>query len=288
MLNKATEKTIPIYGSQCSAKIWGREGAPIILALHGWLDNAASFDLLAPYLEAFQVVALDLPGHGLSEHKPEGARYHFIEGVADVVDVIEHLTDDKIYLLGHSLGGALASLVAGVAPDKLHALLVIDALGPFSIEPGACPEFTRRALRKWKNRDLKQRKTYSSFEKAVEARQKAGDLTYESAEIMASRGTQAVSGGVVWRHDIRLTLPGLVRLTEAQVCAYLSAISVPTCMIIPSDGLALDPTVMQKRMQSVPDFKTVSLKGGHHLHMDSPAAVAQVVNDFFALPPKFV
>jgi len=60
-----------------AAQVWGDPLLPRLLALHGWLDNAASFDRLAPLLcEHFHIVALDLPGHGRSGHRPPGTWYH--------------------------------------------------------------------------------------------------------------------------------------------------------------------------------------------------------------------
>ena len=57
---------------EVAAKVWGKPGGLPVIGLHGWLDNAATFDLIAPHLEGVYLVALDLPGHGLSGHMPAG------------------------------------------------------------------------------------------------------------------------------------------------------------------------------------------------------------------------
>ena len=64
---------------------------PRVLALHGWLDNAASFLPMAPYLRDFDLVALDLPGHGRSMHLPPGADYSFPGAIANVLDAADAL-----------------------------------------------------------------------------------------------------------------------------------------------------------------------------------------------------
>ena len=74
--------TINIPGFTIAYKCFGDPSLPPMLALHGWLDNANSFDLLAPYLEKhFHLIAIDFPGHGHSSHLPIGCHYHFIDGI---------------------------------------------------------------------------------------------------------------------------------------------------------------------------------------------------------------
>ena len=60
---------------------WGSASDLPVLALHGWLDNASSFAPLASHLSGFQLLALDLPGHGHSQHRPPGMRYHLLDYV---------------------------------------------------------------------------------------------------------------------------------------------------------------------------------------------------------------
>lgn len=87
-------------------------GGPRVLALHGWLDNAASFVPLAPHLSALQLVAIDLPGHGHSAHLPAGASYTTAAAICHVLDVADALGWDRFSLLGHSMGAGIASLTA--------------------------------------------------------------------------------------------------------------------------------------------------------------------------------
>ncbi|MEZ5601350.1 MAG: alpha/beta fold hydrolase [Candidatus Competibacteraceae bacterium] len=85
-----------------AARAWGPlDGVPV-LALHGWLDNAASFDALAPLLPNTRLVALDLTGHGRSEHRPAGVHYHFVDFIPDVVAAADALGWNRFALLGHS------------------------------------------------------------------------------------------------------------------------------------------------------------------------------------------
>ena len=101
---------------------------PRVLALHGWLDNAASFVPLAPHLASLQLVAIDLPGHGHSAHLPAGASYTTAAAICHVLDVADALGWDRFSLLGHSMGAGIASLTASVS-DRVERLVAIEALG---------------------------------------------------------------------------------------------------------------------------------------------------------------
>ena len=96
------------YFSSPSGKIaykkWGTDSSPSVLALHGWLDNLASFEPLLQHLDDLCVVAIDLPGHGKSDHRPVGAHYHFLDWIPDILAVIEALGWKGLSLMGHSLG----------------------------------------------------------------------------------------------------------------------------------------------------------------------------------------
>ncbi len=113
------EIAVDAAGLSLVACVHGEDDAPPLLALHGWLDNAASFAPLATHLHGHRLIALELPGHGRSAHLPAGAFVHY--GMADYVAAVLAAADalelDTFDLLGHSLGAGIASLVAAAAPD---------------------------------------------------------------------------------------------------------------------------------------------------------------------------
>ncbi|EPM99030.1 alpha/beta fold family hydrolase, partial [Pseudomonas syringae pv. actinidiae ICMP 19070] len=103
--------------------------------MHGWLDNANSFARLAPHLEGLRIVALDLAGHGHSDHRPAGAAYALADYVFDVLQVAEQLGWQRFALLGHSLGAIIAVLLASSLPERVTHLALIDGLVPLTGEP---------------------------------------------------------------------------------------------------------------------------------------------------------
>jgi len=89
------------------------QAQPRLLCLHGWLDNANSFVPMMPYLPAFDLVAVDLPGHGYSD--PSNTSYLQAEVMVQVVKIMQALGWDDCHLMGHSMGGCIAPLVAVAA-----------------------------------------------------------------------------------------------------------------------------------------------------------------------------
>ena len=100
------------------------------IVLHGWLDNAGSFDTLAPQLVSscpqHSLVCLDYPGHGLSSHIAPGHMYHYLESMRLVRTVASHMGFDTFGIMGHSMGAGLSSLFAATHPDMVKALVMIE------------------------------------------------------------------------------------------------------------------------------------------------------------------
>lgn len=269
-----------------AARRW-HAGAPVrVLALHGWLDNAATFDALAPLLPDCEIVAIDLPGHGRSGHRAAGAWYHFIDYGTDVVAAADALGWEKFVLLGHSLGGAIASVLAGAIPERIAELWLIEALGPMSTAPAQGPELLGRALREREGLREKALRVFASLDEAAQARVAANNLSREAALALSARGTRAVDGGLVWSSDQRLTLTSAIRLTEEQILAYLGAISCPALLVRADPAPKwLPPAMMDARVAAVRGIVQRTLPGSHHLHLEDPMPVAQAITDFVGAHP---
>ena len=112
MLYQGEALAIDLGFMTLQAKRYGHPSGIPTLAIHGWLDNAGSFDFLAPLLIDHYVVALDLPGHGLSDHLPEGMQYHLTEAVGFIYQVIQYLGWSDAVIIGHSLGGGSGDIIS--------------------------------------------------------------------------------------------------------------------------------------------------------------------------------
>ena len=279
---KAESVIFDLPTGKIAAKIWGPKDGQPVLALHGWLDNAATFNNIAPKLPGLRIVAPDLPGHGQSAHRLGKRAYHFIDWVDDVVSIAEAAGLTTYSLLGHSLGGGIAALLAAVRPEILR-LAMIESLGPYSSEASETPD--RLALYLTERRKLLEKRmpVYPDLEHASRMREKAGDLTFESAKILAERGTKNIEGGVTWSSDPALRLPSPIRLTEAQITEFLRRIKCPTLLIKATSSGTQNPELFKARLGLIPQLEVAEVPGKHHVHLDSPDVVIPPLARFFNL-----
>lgn len=254
---------------------------PQILALHGWLDNAASFQPLAQYLPDCEILAIDLPGHGHSDWRAGKLWYHFIDYLEDVALVRQQLGWEKFHLLGHSLGGAVASLWAAARPATLHSLSIIEGLGPLSDSAENTTQRVSKALDSLHGLESKQLRIFESIEQAAKVRAKSGNLQLELARILVQRSLNPADNGTgwCWSTDPRLMLDNPNRFTEAQVLNLMQAITTPL-LLLHGDPLPdfINIESMKKRIAAAKVEKVVCIKGHHHLHMQHPQAIAAEIN----------
>ena len=136
-LRTGNEIEFEVLGLKICAKQWGNpEGAPAI-GLHGWLDNANTFDRLAPLLPELNFIAMDFAGHGRSDHRPTGVHYHPLYDMQDVLAVANELNWHQFHVIGHSMGASIASELAAMFPDRIRSAVHIDG---FLATGGNTPE----------------------------------------------------------------------------------------------------------------------------------------------------
>ncbi len=259
----------------------GTAGGMPVLALHGWLDNAASFVPLAARLPDLDWAMVDLPGHGLSDHLPADAAYTTPQAIVQVLAIMDALGWERCVLLGHSMGAAIASLVAAVAPQRVRALVAIEALGGLAAPAKETVARLRAHVAALAALGDKQLRVFADLAAPVRARMLANQLDEDSARLLVERGVRPVEGGWNWRSDPRLMLPTAVRMTEDQVRDVLAAIQCPAQVIYATPAQAYFPEPERsQRAALLAHGRLHTLPGHHHLHMDQPDAVAAVVGDF--------
>ena len=266
----------------------GDATGPKLLALHGWLDNAASFIPLLPRLAEFDVVALDLPGHGGSAHRLPGYDYVFVDWIHDVLDVLDALGWSRASLLGHSMGGAIATVVAASAPERVDKLALIEALGPIAGKADEAGVRLRQAVTARRALDgNKSQRVITDLEIAVDSRLVVSKMTRAAARLIVARNLRAVTGGFAWRSDPRLTLPTHVRTDESFIRNWIRAIEAPT-LVIAADPAPpyFTPQMRSERIADLRDGRLQVIAGGHHLHMEQPAAVAAALRPFLVMPTR--
>ena len=281
---KPSERFFQVNAMTLAAQEWGSAGGLPVLALHGWLDNSASFDRLAPLLPGLHLVALDMAGHGQSSHRPGAGLYSFWDDIQDLLAVADELGWQEFVLLGHSRGAIIGALAAACFPDRIKALALVEGFMPEPARAEEAPLQLSNALKGLKGIAEKQRSIYPDLELAIKARERGMfPLSHQAASLLTRRGVQAVEGGFCWTSDPRLLVPSPIKLTATQVNAFINSISMPVCLLLARDGLPkLYPHYMQY-LHQYPHIKPQLLDGGHHLHVeDECVTVATHLRDFFA------
>lgn len=267
-----------------AGRLHGPENGTPVIALHGWLDNANSFARLMPRLPGLRVLALDLAGHGLSEHRPAGGLYPHWEYARDVLQVADQLGWERFSLIGHSMGAIVAAQLAAAMPERVARLVLIEGVVPPESPPDHPAQRLGKALREQLAHGSRRKPFYASVDQAVRARSMSGLPVSESAaRLLVERGLQPAEGGFTWRSDNRLTLTTPVRLERAQAMEMVLRIECPTLLVLGEAGLL---TGLGDLLERLP-FERVRLPGGHHLHLDDDEGadlVAACINRFFTPP----
>jgi pimeloyl-ACP methyl ester carboxylesterase len=275
------EVVLKIKGIDIHAIQWGNpEGQPVLM-LHGWLDNAASFSNLAPLLAEYNIIAVDLPGHGLSGHWPENNYYHFWAGVEDIELILDQLNWSRCHLIGHSMGAAMATLYAGAFPDRIKTLTLIEAIGPLAGDAEGTPDRVAQAIVQMKNHNPEP-SFKTNIDPFVQARLNGQlKLSEASSKLIMTRSVNESELGFCWSNDKRLKHISMIRLPEAFISSFISNITCPVMGIFATDGIFKEAHVQTRWNHIQNPYNLLWLGGGHHLHMDGDVRrIAQNIKTF--------
>jgi pimeloyl-ACP methyl ester carboxylesterase len=278
------EIRLPGGRGELAALRFGDPDGPKLLALHGWLDNAASFVPLAASLEGFDVVALDLPGHGASAHRAAGYDYVYVDWLHDVLDALDALGWARAHLLGHSMGATLASTLAAAAPERVAKLALVEGLGPLGGPAESAGTRLREAVAARRALDARRDeapRVIKDIDTALAARLQATPMREADARLIVERNLQAAPGGWSWRSDPRLRLPSSTRLPEAAIRAILQAIEAPTLLVAAEPSPPYFPPALRaERIACLRDASLHVIEGGHHVHMERAPEIGALLRDF--------
>lgn len=279
---ESEELRFDVNGHVIAALAYGDPDAPVVLGLHGWLDNAATFNQLAPLLKGVRFIALDLMGHGYSDHRPPSMPYYIWDNVVDVVAVADELGLEELHLLGHSMGASIASLLAGAFPERVQRVWLIEGVAPLVYGAEQLPALMAEAINKRGKLKAKKLRPYAHLDDAVKARVNGRfPVSEQAARWLVSRGMVRGGDGLYWRNDPSLVLPSILRMSEDQVQSFLRKITAQVDLILGKDGLDLD--ALEERSACIRHLETHYFPGNHHLHLESEAAalIAPLINNYF-------
>ncbi len=273
------EYRLELRHCDCAILEWGPEEGVPILALHGWLDNAATFENLAPRLNGYRIIAPDLPGHGRSAHLSVDAEYHFLDTLLVIHELLGRMSSEQVILLGHSMGAALGALYCACFPGAISHFVSIEALGPLTTPPEQTVARLSRAI---KSRFEKSghKRAYGKVDDALKVRAQVNDLEPELLRPIVERSLEKQPDGYHWSSDSRLRRGSLSRMTRPQLDNVLAAIKAPMLLITGEQGMLSDSNEIARRLALVGRHQHSQLRGGHHVHLEQPARVAALIKEF--------
>ncbi|MCA0964174.1 alpha/beta hydrolase [Salipiger bermudensis] len=273
-----------VDGLRLAGRAWGpRDGTPV-LALHGWMDHADSFQELAPRLAGCRVVALDLSGQGLSGHRAAHATYNIWDDLPQIAELLDLLGWQDCVLLGHSRGANIAGLFAAAQPGRVRALIALDSLVP-EPDPDETIVTTLTAfIEQTRKQKARPPRLFPSTEAYIERRTAQGNAR-RTSEALAERALAPHPDGVSLRGDPRLFARSAVKLKQADVEAVLRAWRCPVLNIWATEGIkSKRPVLAQLAARAgelVMTYETAELAGDHHFHLE-PGAAGQIAEAVLA------
>lgn len=283
MTAPVAERRIAAHGMTLAARHWRQTaaaGSLPVIAIHGWLDNAISFDALAQSLPDVEVLALDLPGHGFSDHKHLQGTYNIWDDHLQILAAADACGWDRFILIGHSRGAVIATLLAAAMPERIAGLVCLDGFLPFPQPAEQMPQQLGKFLRDYLRAERNALRAYDSVDDAVAARVRAVPTRDDSARALMARALTEQDGKYFWRSDRRLRYASAIKLTAPECDAVLEALTMPVQLILSEHGYAKwnQNGSFSERNANI---REVTLPGSHHQHMEEEAGeIAALIGNF--------
>ena len=283
---------IQVRGLRYHIRRWGRPDAPQLFMLHGWMDVSASFQFVVDSLaQDWQVIAPDWRGFGLSQRGPADV-YWFPDYLADLDAILQHYAgEESVNLLGHSMGGYVAGLYAGVQPQRINKLINLEGFGPAVSQPDQAPGRYAKWLEALRVAPVMH--GYAS-EAAVAERLKKNNprLTNARAVFLAHYWASETNPGkweILGDPAHKLINPVLPKVDEMLAC--WRQIHAPVLCIEAEDtdmwrwmgGKDIMRSEIDRRIACLADARLVMIaEAGHMLHHDQPQLLALTIEQFLA------
>jgi pimeloyl-ACP methyl ester carboxylesterase len=253
--------------------------------IHGFADIGAMWSDVAERLAPHgHVIAPDLRGHGDSDWIGPGGYYYFMDYLADLDDLLAQLARPRVVLVGHSMGGSVSAYYAGIRPERLTALALLEGIGLPDMAELDGPSRTAGWIEAWRAARGKVR-PMGSIEEAMRRLRKHDDkLDDAQARRFAELGTRATESGLVWKHDpLHMTGgPHAFRLDVAE--KYWRRVTCPVVIIDGADSQFRLPDAERARRRALfaNHRHAVVANAGHAIPRHQPARVAELILELIA------
>ena len=291
----AHSEFVPIRHLQYHVRQWGTPSAdktPLVM-VHGWMDVSASFQFVIDGLQQDHwVIAPDWRGFGLTD-TPNTDNYWFPDYLADLDFLLDHYVGDRpVNLLGHSMGGHIATMYAGVRPERIHRLINLEGFGMPTSRPAQAPGRYAKWMDELKtlHKGEQDLKPYPDLAAVAQRLMKTNPrLSQDKAEWLAQHWARPNAQGE-WRilgHAAHKVINAQLFRVE-EILAIYQRISAPTlCVVAQEDSLSqwwkdkYTLAEFKDRISVVANLEhAVISDAGHMLHHDQPEKLAQLIESF--------
>ena len=283
--HSAEQLTVPVRSLKYRAYRWGRADAEPVFFLHGWGDTGMSFQFLADYLaDSWCMIAPDWRGFGDSDWNPEG--YWIPDYLADLDILLDHFVPNgNVRLVGHSMGGNVVTVYAGVCPERVSHVASLDQYGLHDSDPADAPARFEKWLNDWRNPPRNM--TYDSISQMTKRlRSLAPYLPEEKAAWLAQYWCRTDNEGrVVSKIDPghKRINPVLYRREEARACWH--RVTARALVVLGEESGIIkrytDEELREDFKRSFAKMEEIKIKDcGHMVHMDQPDELAGILSKF--------
>lgn len=274
---------------------WGPRDKQPIIAIHGWQDNAGTWDNLIPLLPVTtSVLCIDLPGHGLSSYYPTGMLYYiFWDGIVLVRRIVKHFKWSKVTLMGHSLGGALSFMYAASFPEDVDRIICVDIASPAVREPANMVKHTGVSIDKvlqYENLSEDKVPCYG-YDEMIDIVCDAykGSISRDNCKVLMKRGMLRTplhmkKQGYFFKRDPRLKVSSLAMMSIETALEYASNVKCKVLNLRALPGQRWEKldyylSVIEK-LKTVTDVLYVEVEGTHHVQLEAPQNIVEYIEDF--------
>jgi len=288
---------VPIRNLQYHVQLWGEPGpgkTPLVL-VHGWMDVAASYQFVVDALSHDHfVIAPDWRGYGKTDAGGVD-NFWFPDYLADLDFLLDHYAaDHPVHLVGHSLGGNVAMIYAGIRPQRIRRLVNLEGFGL----PATTPDMAPKRYIQWMD-DLKQlhrgdlaMRTYDSADGVARRLMKTNPRLGQDKANWLARHWAAPDAQGQWRilgQSAHKVASAHLYQVEETLALYRN-LSMPVLSVEASDNslnlwwkgkFTLDQ--YHERLKQVPQVEIAPIAdAGHMMHHDQPEVLAALIERFIA------